>query len=258
VWFRVNNLSDFSNKLLAVLAATIFASFSITAVAAVSIKATAETSLPISNPFSHMSDYDGNFKTSTNRDFNSIRWMNMNGGVLQVVGECGHAVFDTSAAGGGDGFGGTRGSDANKNLKDFIMSFDFLLSATAPGAGQVGALFRLDNNESNGYALILDIANGGMRYRLFTGASLTSPGKQLVASPALPPAINANKFYTFRVSVVGPRFTATVLDGTNTLSSWSCMDNLYARPGQVGLRMYSYTGVTEQIANFSLDPPSSP
>ncbi|HET6407364.1 MAG TPA: hypothetical protein VFG14_05740 [Chthoniobacteraceae bacterium] len=129
----------------------------------------AATILPIGPiTFSTNADYDSKFKESV---FDTGNTRNPSG-YVQVQGfQFGPAIFDTSASGGLNGFGGTAGNDANNDLSNFTISADLATSEAGLFGG--GFLLRLDNAEANGYfAAFLSASENSVEFSLFEGAGL--------------------------------------------------------------------------------------
>jgi hypothetical protein len=216
-------------------------------------------------PFCTLSSFQNNFVAGpTNSAFSNVGWTNnptYGGPVIQVLdvngtppGQfAGHFAYDTSAFGGGaSGLAGTNGLSANNNLQDFTMSMDFLANPDASGTLQIGALFRMDSNYSNGYCLLTDIVNGGMRWRLFTGSGISNLTTTIQTAATQLPVVPGNIWLTYTLQVTGAVFQANILNGTNIISGYTFVDYTYpevAGKGNVGWRLVNFGPGEDTVAN---------
>jgi len=210
------------------------------------------TTLPVGPiTFGTNASYDANFKesldTGTTRDA---------AGYLQLQGfQVGSAVFDTSATGGANGFGGTGGSDANNDLSNFTISAD-LASSVSGGIG-AGFLLRLNAAEANGYfAAAVTQGTNYVEFDLSEGAGLNSGPGITIFSTILPLTgltVATNTFYPFKVNVSNGTFAFNFGSGAATASFTDT--TVSATTGQVGfvLETISPTAAT-RLDNFAITP----
>ena len=217
------------------------------------LSASGATTLPIGPiTFSTNASYDANFKESV---FDVGNTRNA-AGYIQLQGfQYGPAIFDTSATGGSNGFGGTGGSDANNDLANFTISGDLASSEVGQFGG--GFLLRLNSAEGGGYfASVLSASETSVVFDLFEGAGLNEGFGTKIFSATVPMtglAFAINTFYAFKVTALNSTFSFDFGAGAATASFTDSTPS--ATIGQVGFVITTASpSAATRLDNFAIVP----